>query len=108
MHPLYGAMPSCAECASAGYKRCSGHTLVHLLDSSLQNLAVGPLLASQCHIFLTFYSMVWDWPVSITGPIHFYWPIGCFSPFVSYYFYISFRSVFTLILWGWGLWTGRV
>ena len=45
MHLHYGALPSYAVCASAGYTRCSGRTSVNLCASSLQNPA-GPVLFS--------------------------------------------------------------
>ena len=37
----------------------------------------GPLFSSQCPCgttLLTLYSIVWDWRVSIAGPMRFYWP----------------------------------
>ena len=57
----------------------------------------GPLFPSQCPygtILLTVYSMVWDWRVSIAGPILFYWP-ELLDPFLSLtLFFLSRHSVY--------------
>ena len=55
----------------------------------------------------TPYLMVWDWLVSRAGPMPFYWP-SCLLPFYLLLFSFSFFSFYGLVLWGWGLRTGRV
>ena len=39
IHPHYGALP-CVVCASAGYARCFGRSMVYLCASSLPNHAI--------------------------------------------------------------------
>ena len=85
----------------------------------MRNLAEEPrstaglLFFSPCPsgtILLTQYSMAWDWRVSRTGPMFFYWPklrypyfrFLLFFPFSSSYWYCR------LVLCGWGLRTDRV
>ena len=78
MHPLYGALPTCALCASAGYTWCFGGTSVCTLMRFLAaepHSTAEPLFTCQylCGtILLSLYSMVWDWQVSRAGPIIFY------------------------------------
>ena len=59
------------------------------------------LFPSQCPsgmILLTQCSMLWDWWVSRTGPMLFYWPISCIT-IVFYYFSLSLLPVYRLVLW---------
>ena len=70
-----------------------------------------PLLPSQCPsgtMLLTPYSMVWDCRVSRAGPMLFYWPKLLYPYYRLLYFSNSLLSVYRLVLWGWGLHTGRV
>ena len=68
--------------------------------------AAGLLFPSQCPsgtIFLTPYSMVWDWRVSRAGQC-FFMGLSCsISTIVFYYFSLSLLPVYRLVLWGWGL-----
>ena len=76
MHPLWCS--TCAVCAT-----CGSHAvlwsrigiLMRLLAEELLNTA-GPLFPTHCPcgtIFLTQYSMVWDWRVSRTESTFCYW-----------------------------------
>ena len=90
-----------------GYKRCTGRTSVHLCPSSLQNLAVQKdfyypiIVVSLWRILLTSFSMVWDWRVSRTKPMHFIGRSCSIPTIVFYYFSLSLLSIYRLVLWGW-------
>ena len=58
-------------------------------------------------IWLTPYSMVWDWRVSREGPMPFHWP-SCSLLFCLQLFCLSLFFLCRLVVWGWGLWTDRV
>ena len=61
-------------------------------------------------IWLTPYSMVWDWRVLRAGPMPFCWP-SCFLLFCLQLFSLSFLFLYTiyrLVVWGWGLRTDMV
>ena len=58
-------------------------------------------------IWLTTYSMVWDWRVSRAGPMPFYWP-SCPLLFCLQLFSLSLLFLYRLVVWGWGLRTDRV
>ena len=58
-------------------------------------------------IWLTPYSMVWDWRVSRTGPTPFCWP-SCSLLFCVQLFFLSLLFLYRLVVWGWGLRTDRV
>ena len=95
----------CAVCAGAGYTRRFDRTSVHLCASSLKNLAVShdceewavlfPYQYLCSTIFVSPCSMVWDWRVSRTGPMFFYWP-GCSPPFRLQLFSLSLLSFYGL------------
>ena len=84
-------------------------SLMRLLAAEPRSIA-GPLFKFQylcATILVTPYSMVWDWRVSIAGPMSFYWP-RCLLPFCLLMFSLSLLSFYGLVLWGWGLRTDRV
>ena len=58
-------------------------------------------------IWLTPYSMVWDWRVSRAGPMRFCW-ISCSLIFCLQLFSLSLLFLYRLVAWGWGLRTDRV
>ena len=58
-------------------------------------------------IWLTPYSMVWDWRLSRAGPMHFCWP-SCSLFFNLQLFSLSLLFLYRLVVWGWGLRTDRV
>ena len=58
-------------------------------------------------VLVTPCSMVWNWRVSRSGPIPFYWP-SCSLTFCLLLFSLSLLSIYGLVLWGWGIWTDRV
>ena len=58
-------------------------------------------------IFVTPYSMVWDWRVSRAEPMHFYWPCNWLH-FCLLLLCLSLLSFYGFVLWGWGLRTDRV
>ena len=83
--------------------------ILMLLFSEETRSTTGPLLPSLCPygtILLTLYSMVWDWRVSRAGTMIFNWP-QLLYPFLSSTG-LPFLSVYRLVVWSWGLWTGRV
>ena len=111
MHPLYGTLPvpyvpvrvtrgaviahrftyAPPRCRTSQYSR----TFIPFSVSLWNDLICDPA------------SMVWDWHVSRTGPMPFYWP-SCSLPFCLILFSISLLSFYGLVLWGWGLRTDRV
>ena len=58
-------------------------------------------------IWLTQYSMVWDWRVSRAGPMPFCWP-SCSLLLCLQLFSLSLPVLYRLVVWGWGLPTDRV
>ena len=102
---------TCAVCAGAGYTRCCDRTSVHLCSLTLQNLAVPEDFYFRQYLYgtiwVTTYSMVWDWRISRAGSIPFYWP-SYSLPFSLLLFSLSLLSLYGLMLWGWGLWTDRM
>ena len=97
---------SCALCAGAGHMWIGA--LMHLLAAEPHSIA-GLLFACQylCGtILVTPYSIVWDWRVSRAGPMPFYWPSCSFT--FCLLFSLSLLSLYGLVSWGWGIWTGRV
>ena len=58
-------------------------------------------------IWLTPYSMVWDWRVSRAGPMPFCWS-SCSLLFCLQLFFLSLLFLYRLVVWGWGLRTDRV
>ena len=99
-------------CTSADYTRFPGCTSVYLCVASLQNLAV-PQDFCSLSVFLkqSFWPRIW-W----CGTSGFQEPGQCFiiglscsiPTIVFYYFSFYFLSVYRLVLYGWGLRTGRV
>ena len=114
-------LPTCAICASAPYLchmcQCSlpvPYVPVQITSGALVRhrytfalLAVPQdfyfLLSISVHgtIFLTLYSMVWDWRVLRTGPMLFYWPK--LPARLLYVFSCFFFFLRALLFWGWGL-----
>ena len=93
---------TCALCASSSNTRC--------LPSAEPRSTTGLLFPSQYlsgTIWLTPYSMVWDWRVSRAGPMSFCWP-GCSLRFCLQLFSLSLLFLYRLVVWGWGLRTDRV
>ena len=81
-----------------------------LLHSAEPRSTAGFLFPSQSlsgMIWLTPYLMVWDWLVSRAGPMHFCWP-SCSLLFCLKLFSLSLLFLYRLVVWGWGLRTGRV
>ena len=58
-------------------------------------------------LWLTPYSMVWNWRVSRPGPMPFCWPSGSLL-FCLQLFSLSLLFLYRLVVWGWSLWTDRV
>ena len=58
-------------------------------------------------LWLTPYSMVWDWRVSRPGPMPFCWP-SCSLLFCLQLFSLSLLFLYRLVVWGWDLRTDRV
>ena len=58
-------------------------------------------------IWVTLYSMVWDWRVSRAGPMPFCWP-SCSLLSCLQLFSLSLLFLYRLVVWGWGLRTDRV
>ena len=85
-------------------------TLMHLLavePGSTEGLLI-PFSVPSGTILLTPYSMVWDWQVSRAGKMLPYC-LSCFIPTIVFHsFFLSLLSVYSLVLWGWGLQTDRV
>ena len=53
-------------------------------------------------IWLTKYSMMWDWRGSREGPMPFCWP-SCSLLFCPQLFSLSLILLYRLVVWGWGL-----
>ena len=84
-------------------------TLMRLLAAEPRRKA-GHLFPCQylyLNILVTQYSTVWDWRVSRTGPVPFYWP-SCSLPFWAPTVFTFSSLFYGLILWGWGLRTDRM
>ena len=58
-------------------------------------------------LWLTPYSMVWDWRVSRPGPMPFCWP-SCSLLFCLQLVSLSLLFLYRLVVWGWVLRTDRV
>ena len=58
-------------------------------------------------LWLTPYSMVWDWRVWRPGPRPFCWP-SCSLLFCLQLFSLSLLFLYWLVVWGWSLRTDRV
>ena len=82
---------------------CHIGTLMRRLAAEPRSIAglLFPLQYLCGTIFVTSYSMVWDWRVSRARPMHFI--ISGLLPFGLLLFFLSLLSVYGLVLWGWGL-----
>ena len=110
MHPLCGVY-LCLMCQSWLHAVLWSHigTLMRLPAAEPRSTA-GVLFPSQYlsgTIWLTTYSMVWDWRVSRIGPMPFCWP-SCSLLFCLQLFSLSLLFLHRLVVWGWGLRTDRV
>ena len=84
--------------------------ILMLLPAAEPHSSTGLLFPSQNlsgAIWLTPYSMVWDWRVSRVGSIPFYSP-SCSLLFCPQLFSLSLLFLYRLVVWGWGLRTDRV
>ena len=71
----------------------------------------GLLFTSQCPsgtIFLTPYSIVWDWRVSRAGPMLFFNGVSHSIPTIVFHYFPPLISVYRLVLWGCSLQTDWV
>ena len=87
-------IPSLREAALETERRCFSKVI---LESNVTaNLPTGTIL-------LTPYTMVWDWRVSRSGPVLFYWPMLPY-PYFSLLINgsLSLLSIYRLVLSGWG------
>ena len=91
----------CRRC-QCGLHAVPGRTSVHLIMRLLAaepRSTTGPSFPSQClcgTILLPMYSMVWDWRISRSVPMLYYWP-KLLDP---HCFKLSLLSVYRLVLWG--------
>ena len=110
MHPLCGALP--LPCVPVRVTR--GTLIAHRYTSAIPAAepcsTAGLLFRSQYlsgTIWLTPYSMVWDWRVSRAGPMPFCWP-SCSLIFCLQLFSLSLLFLYRLVVWGWSLRTDRM
>ena len=104
LHPLYGAVS--VSYVPVRVTRGAIDSLMHLFAAEPRSIA-GLLFCFQYHcgtIFVTPYTMVWDWRVSRAGPMSLYWP-SCSLPFCLL---LSLLSFYVLVLRGWRFLTDRV
>ena len=94
VHPLNGALlDDMFQCGLHAVLWSHISTLMGLLAAEHRS-TVGLLSPSQCPsgtIFLTPYSIVWDWRVSRAGPMLFYWP-KLLYPYYSLLLFFPFSS----------------
>ena len=105
------ALYLCLMCQSGLHAVLCSHIgiLMRLLAAEPRSTA-GLLLPSQYlsgTIWLTPYSMVWDWRVSRAGPMPFCWPCSSLL-FGLQPFSLPLLFLYRLLVWGWGLRTDRV
>ena len=110
-HPLCGALlvPYVPVRVQRRALIAHRYTIMRLPAAEPDSIA-GLLFPSQYlsgTIWLTPYSMVWDWRVSRAGPMPFYWP-RCSLLFCLQLFSISLLFLYRLVVWCWGLRTDRV
>ena len=113
VHPLNGTLPG--PYVPVRFTHCAlvAHWYTYALPCCrISQYSSTFLFPSRCPsgpILLTLYSMLWAFCVSRAGPMLFYWPKMLY-PYYSllYYFSLFILPVYTLVLWGWGLWTDRV
>ena len=105
MHPLCGALPVLYVPARLHAVLSSRIVILMRLLAAEPRIAAGLLFPSQYvsgAIWLTPYSMVWDWRVLRAGPMPFCWPI-CSLLFCIQLFSLSLLFLYWLVVWGWGL-----
>ena len=104
MHPLCGALPV----LYVPVRVTCGTLIAHRYTYAPPRCRF--LFLSQYHsgtIWLTPYSMMWDWRVSTAGPMPFCWP-SCSLLFCLQLFSPSLLFLYRLVVWGWDLRTDRV
>ena len=107
MHHLYGALPVSYMPVQVTRGAHIGK-LMRLLAAEPHSTA-GLLFSSQCPCeitLLTLHAMVWDWPVSRAGPMHFHWP-KLLDPLLSSTVFPYLLSFYMLVLLASGILTDR-
>ena len=111
MHPLNDALPGPYVPVRVTRDALVAHRNTYAPPGCRTSQFRRTFVSSQCPsrtIFLTPYSMVWDWRVSRYGQC-FFIGLSCSIPTIVFYsFSLSLRSVYRLVLWGWSLRTDRV
>ena len=108
MHPLDGALPVTYVPVRISRVLSPHIGILKRLVTAEPRSTAGSLFPSQCpsgSIFLTLYSMVWDWRVSRAGSMLSYFP-QLLNPRTSYtvFPFIDLLSVYKLVyMWCWGL-----
>ena len=95
-HLINGALPGPYVPVQVTHSALVAHGYTYAMPRCGTLQTAGLLFPSQCHsgtIFLTPYSMVWDWRVSRTGPMLFYWP-ELLYPYYSLQLFFPFSSFF--------------
>ena len=110
MHPLCGAIPV----PYVPVRGTRGSLIAHrytyappLCRTSQYRWTFIPFQYLSGTIWLTPYSMVWNWWVSRAGPMPFCWP-SCSLLFCLQLFSLSLLFFYRLVVWGCGLRTDRV
>ena len=105
------ALYLCLMCQSGLHTVLWLHISIHKhLPAAEPRSTAGLLFPSQYlsgTIWLTPYSMVWEYWVSRAGPMPSCWP-SCSLLFNLQLFYLSFLFLYRFVVWGWGLRTDRV
>ena len=110
MHPLCDALPVPYLPVRVTRGALIALCILMRLSAAEPRSTTGLLFPSQYlsgTIWLTPYSMPWDWRVSRAGPMPFCWP-SCSLLFCLQLFSLSFLFLYRLVVWGWGLRTDRV
>ena len=111
IHPLCSALPVpfVPVRVTRGTLRSHIGTLMHRFSAEPCSTAelLFPSQYLSGTIWLTPYSMVWDWWVSRACPMPFCWP-SCSLFFCLQPFSLSLLFLYRLVVWGWGLRTHRV
>ena len=129
--PIVDLWQCCVCCTRSGVTRCTHFVALYLcltcqsglhevlwshigillrLPAAEPRSTAGLLFPSQYlsgTIWLTPYSMVWDWRLSRAGPMPFCWP-SCSLLFCLQLFSLSLLFLYRLVVWGWGLRTDRL
>ena len=108
VHPLYGALPVLhvpVQVTRGALVENRYTSALHRCKSSQYRRL---LFSSQClceMIWLTLYSMVWDWRISIAGSMLSYW-LQILAPSLFLLFSLSLLSFYRLVLWSsdWSYW----